>query len=164
MSSAAGLSAAKRRRGAGSTMPPSNTQPSSKAKAKVSTTSNRSSVPGNMPPVPQVLFVHEERLRRIEKLIGGEEGDEVSVNNTGTEMLPKEEFIAVIQALNNELGSLKQQMSDMQSTVLSNASAIRTAKDDAVASVAEELENVTVTDSGDSGKKSKKKSTANDGD
>ena len=161
MSSAAGLSAAKRRRGAGSTMPPSNSQPSSKAKAP---TNSRLQVPGNMPPVPQVLFVHEERLRRIEKLIGGEEGDEDSVNNTGTEMLPKEEFIAVIQALNNELGSLKQQMSDMQSTVLSNASAIRTAKDDAVASVAEELENVTVTDSGDSGKKSKKKSTANDRD
>ena len=163
MSSAAGLSAAKRRRGAGSTMPPSNSQPSSKAKAKAPTNS-RLQVPGNMPPVPQVLFVHEERLRRIEKLIGAEEGAEDSVNNTGTEMLPKEEFIAVIQALNNELGSLKQQMSDMQSTVLSNASAIRTAKDDAVASVAEELENVTVTDSGDNGKKSKKKSTANDGD
>lgn len=159
MSSAAGLSAAKRRRGAGSTMPPSNSQPSSKPKAS---TKPKLQVPGNMPPVPQVLYVHEERLRRLEKLVGEDGGAEDSINNSGTEMLPKDEFIAVIQALNNELGNLKQQMSDMQSTVLSNASAIRTAKDDAVASVTEELENATVNDSGDTGKKSKKNASASD--
>ena len=154
MSSAAGLSAAKRRRGASQ---PSAPGASNTVVNKGSVSQRRSgSVPGNMPPVPVVLHVHEERLRRLEKLVP-DDGSSVAVDSDGVEWLPKEEFLHVVQALHNEIGGLKQMVTDMQSSVLSNASAIKaqSVKADAVAEVANELESVAVDDTKATKKKGK---------
>ena len=155
MSSAAGLSAAKRRRGASQ---PSAPGASNTVVNKGSSTTQRrtGSVPGNMPPVPMVLHVHEERLRRLEKLVP-DDGSSIAVDSEGVEWLPKEEFLQVVQALHNEIGGLKQMVTDMQSSVLSNASAIKaqSVKADVVAEVANELESVAVDDSKVTKKKGK---------
>ena len=144
MSSAAGLSAAKRRRGASASQQSSNNV----VKSGSSTDLRKVPIiPGYMPPIGQVLYVHEERLRRLEKLSDVIEGDDSG--STGGESLNREEFVNVVQAINTELGKMKQMVSDLQSIVLSNASAIKTAsetvKDDVVADVTEELSNVTLT-------------------
>tara|TARA_B100000902_G_C27207783_1_gene862618 strand:- start:456 stop:932 length:477 start_codon:yes stop_codon:yes gene_type:complete len=152
MSSAAGLSAAKRRRGGGSAPPSS----SNTVIKKGSGEPPRRSVPGKMPPVPVVLHVHEERIRRLEKLVP-DDGSSIAVDSHGVEWLPKEEFLQVVQALHSEIGGLKQMVTDMQSSVLSNASAIKAqnVKADAVAEVASELENVALDDSKSTKKKGK---------
>ena len=77
-----------------------------------------------------------------------DDGSSVAVDSDGVEWLPKEEFLHVVQALQNEIAT-KQMVTDMQSSVLSNASAIKaqSVKADAVAEVANELESVAVDDS-----------------
>jgi len=149
MSSAAGLSAAKRRRGGGgSSTTASVPQQSSNVKTSQSKVRPGPQVPGGMPPIGQVLYVHEERLRRLEKLTGDlndEEGQASGVD----ERLNRQEFVTVVQAINSELGKMKQMVSDLQSSVLSNASAIKSAtenvKDTVVADVTEELNHVSLT-------------------
>ena len=119
MSSAAGLSAAKRRRGASSTNTARNVA-TTNDKTQPQKLSNNRGVPGNMPPVPQVLYVHEERLRRLEKLV--DEGDDGNNENT----VDKSEFIKVVQAMHTDMKNLNQKLMDLQSAVLSNSSAIKT--------------------------------------
>jgi len=145
MSSAAGLSAAKRRRGAGA----SNTTQASSNQVKTQNQNQNQHVgpqiPGGMPPLGQLLYVHEERLRRLEKLVPEEGLDSTNDEN----VIDREEFVNVVQMINTELGKMKQMVSDLQSTVLSNSSAIKTAtenvKDSVVADVTDELNNVTIT-------------------
>ena len=116
MSSAAGLSAAKRRRGASS---------STNTARNVATTNDKTQPKklGNnrgVPPIPQVLYVHEERLRRLEKHF--DEGDNGNNENT----VDKSEFIKVVQAMHTDMKNLNQKLMDLQSAVLSNSSAIKT--------------------------------------
>ena len=146
MSSAAGLSAAKRRRGAGSSTTTSVPQKSTNVKKEESNVRVGPQVPGNMPPIGQVLYVHEERLRRLEKLTGDDDAE----GNGVDDRLNREEFVSVVTAINAELNKMKQMVSDLQSNVLSNSSAIRSAKDNSVtagvvADVTEELNNVSLT-------------------
>ena len=146
MSSAAGLSAAKRRRGAGSSTTTSVPQKSTNVKKEESNIRVGPQVPGNMPPIGQVLYVHEERLRRLEKLTGDDDDAE---GNGVDDRLNREEFVSVVTAINAELTKMKQMVSDLQSNVLSNSSAIRSAKDnvvaDVVADVTQELNSVSLT-------------------
>ena len=145
MSSAAGLSAAKRRRGAGA----SNTTQASSNQVKTQNQNQNKHVgpqiPGGMPPLGQLLYVHEERLRRLEKLVPDEGLESTNVEN----VIDREEFVNVVQMINTELGKMKQMVSDLQSTVLSNSSAIKSAtenvKESVVADVTDELNNVTIT-------------------
>ena len=145
MSSAAGLSAAKRRRGAGA----SNTTQASSNQVKTQNQNQNQHVgpqiPGGMPPLGQLLYVHEERLRRLEKLVPEEGLDSTNDEN----VIDREEFVNVVQMINTELGKMKQMVSDLQSTVLSNSSAIKSAtenvKESVVADVTDELNNVTIT-------------------
>lgn len=165
MSSAAGLSAAKRRRGAGSSTSTSVPQQSTNVKTSQTKVRAGSGVPAGMPPIGQVLYVHEERLRRLEKLTGDLDDD--AEGSTSDNRIDREEFVNVVQMINTELNKMKDMVSDLQSNVLSNATAIRnakesvTAKDDVsasvVADVANELSNVTLTvaESGEGGKKKK---------
>ena len=145
MSSAAGLSAAKRRRGAGSSTTTSVPQKSTNVKKEESNIRVGPQVPGNMPPIGQVLYVHEERLRRLEKLTGDDDAE----GNGVDDRLNREEFVSVVTAINAELTKMKQMVSDLQSNVLSNSSAIRSAKDnvvaDVVADVTQELNSVSLT-------------------
>ena len=145
MSSAAGLSAAKRRRGAGA----SNTTQASSNQVKTQNQNQNKHVgpqiPGGMPPLGQLLYVHEERLRRLEKLVPDEGLESTNDEN----VIDREEFVNVVQMINTELGKMKQMVSDLQSTVLSNSSAIKSAtenvKESVVADVTDELNNVTIT-------------------
>ena len=167
MSSAAGLSAAKRRRGAGSSTTTSVPQQSSNVKTSQTKVRAGSGVPAGMPPIGQVLYVHEERLRRLEKLTGDLDDNDNAEGSASDNRIDREEFVNVVQMINTELGKMKQMVSDLQSNVLSNATAIRnakesvTSKDDVTASVvadvAAELNNVTLTvaESGEGGKKKK---------
>ena len=164
MSSAAGLSAAKRRRGGGSSTTASVPQQSSNVKTSQSKVRSGPQVPGGMPPIGQVLYVHEERLRRLEKLTGDlddEDGDASGVD----ERLNRQEFVTVVQAINTALGKMKQMVSDLQSSVLSNASAIKSAtenvKETVVADVTEELNNVSLTVE-EGGEDKKKKASSSD--
>ena len=163
MSSAAGLSAAKRRRGAGSSTTTSVPQQSSNVKKEQSNVRVGPQVPGNMPPIGQVLYVHEERLRRLEKLTGDLDDD--AEGNGVDDRLNREEFVNVVTAINAELTKMKQMVSDLQSNVLSNSSAIRSAKDNVkdavVADVTEELNSVSLTVE-DAGEDKKKKASASD--
>ena len=140
MSSAAGLSAAKRRRGASSTSQSS----SNKVKAQDSNQHVGTQIPGGMPPLGQLLFVHEERLRRLEKLV-----PEDGVTDGDGDIIERQEFVSVVQMINTELGKMKQMVSDLQSSVLSNSSAIKSAsesvKEEVISDVTEELNNVTIT-------------------
>lgn len=120
MSSAAGLSAAKRRRGASSSTNTARNVATTNDKTQPKKLGNNRGVPGNMPPVPQVLYVHEERLRRLEKLV--DEGDDGNNENT----VDKSEFIKVVQAMHTDMKNLNQKLMDLQSAVLSNSSAIKT--------------------------------------
>ena len=123
MSSAAGLSAAKRRRGASSSTNTSNTTrnaATTNVQSQVQKSTNSGAVPGKMPPIPQVLYVHEERLRHLEKLVGD---DAKSVNENTVD---KSEFIKVVQAMHTDMKNLNQKLMDLQSAVLSNSSAIKT--------------------------------------
>ena len=163
MSSAAGLSAAKRRRGAGSSTTTSVPQKSTNVKKEESNVRVGPQVPGNMPPIGQVLYVHEERLRRLEKLTGDLEDD--AEGNGVDDRLNREEFVSVVTAINAELTKMKQMVSDLQSNVLSNSSAIRSAKDNSVtagvvADVTEELNNVSLTVEDASEDKKKKVSSS----
>ena len=162
MSSAAGLSAAKRRRGAGAS------QQSTKSVLKPGSSKNvhvGPQIPGNMPPIGQLLYVHEERLRRLEKLTESFDAEEDDSGNSDNR-LDRQEFVTVVQAINTELGKMKQMVSDLQSTVLSNASAIKSAsdnvKDSVIADVTQELNNVSlkVEDSSNSNSKKKKGSSS----
>ena len=163
MSSAAGLSAAKRRRGAGSSTTTSVPQQSSNVKKEQSNVRVGPQVPGNMPPIGQVLYVHEERLRRLEKLTGDLDDD--AEGNGVDDRLNREEFVNVVTAINAELTKMKQMVSDLQSNVLSNSSAIRSAKDNVkdavVADVTEELNSVSLTVE-DAGEDNKKKASSSD--
>ena len=161
MSSAAGLSAAKRRRGAGSSTTTSVPQKSTNVKKEESNVRVGPQVPGNMPPIGQVLYVHEERLRRLEKLTGDDDAE----GNGVDDRLNREEFVSVVTAINAELTKMKQMVSDLQSNVLSNSSAIRSAKDNSVtagvvADVTEELNNVSLTVEDASEDKKKKVSSS----
>ena len=141
MSSAAGLSAAKRRRGASSS---TTQQSSTKEKSQDKNVHVASKIPPNMPPLGHLLYVHEERLRRLEGMVS----EDTSENSANT-FLDRTEFVKVVQAINDELNKMKQMVSDLQSTVLSNASAIKSArenvKDSVVSDVTEELNSVSLT-------------------
>ena len=91
-------------------------------------------IPGNMPPLIKVLHGHERRIRHLEKLVPDE-----GLDNISEDVLSRKEFVNVIQMINDELGKMKQLVSNLESSVISNSDTINSATEDVKEQVKEEV-------------------------
>ncbi|MAV57174.1 MAG: hypothetical protein CMI79_06625 [Candidatus Pelagibacter sp.] len=127
MSGASSLSAAKRRRGTSASNTTSQVSNNNQVIAP-------GKIPGRMPPLNQLLYVHEERIRRLERLVPDE-----GLDNISEDVLSRKEFVNVVQMINDELGKMKQLVSNLESSVISNSDTINSATEDVKEQVKEEV-------------------------